>query len=168
MALQDLQDFFDPSFHMPIMGKVYVVQSPDAATGVKLQRLFTMAASAKMGVALSPEDLASLELDDEEEVETYSLVLGSAYAEMVADKVPFEMVKHAGTTAMMWIGLSREAAEAYWSAGVGEARGPEPQDHKAPAKKKTTPTTRSGRPAASRASSKTKPTRAPRVTPSTS
>lgn len=154
MAFGELSEFFDPTIRLPIKGKVYVIESPDAKTGIHVQRLFNTATSALNGADVSPADLASLELDDDEEKDLYPRVLGAAYAQMIADKVPWEMVKHAGVTALFWIGVSKDAAESFWVSVQGEARRPEPQDRKAPAKKPSqSPGTRSPRPAGSRATS---------------
>jgi hypothetical protein len=157
--LRDLTEFFDPTLRLPMKGKVYVVESPEAGVGIHIQRLFNTATAAFAGAELSTEDLAALELDDAEEQDLYPRVLGATYREMVDDGLPWVWIKHAGTTALMWIGLGIEAAENFWEeAPQGEARRPVPQDRKAPAKKASPKTgTRSRRPAASRATSKTTP-----------
>lgn len=168
MAFQDLAEFFDPTLQLPMRGKTYVVESPDATTGVHVQRLFSTATTVIAGGDVSEKDLAAIELDDDEEKELYPRVLGTAYGEMVEDKIPWVWIKHAGTTALMWIGVGVEAAEKFWSeAPSGEARRPATQDHKAPAKKaSSTRGTRSPRKAASPATSKTSPD--PLETPSAS
>jgi len=135
VGFKDLEDFLDPTLVLPIRGKKYVVPSPPADLGLRVQRLVALGNAAANGLDLSPEDLASIDLDDDEERDLLPRLLGSAYGEMVADGLPWEWVKHAGTTALMWVGLGYEAAEAFWSSAVGEARRPVPQDHKAPAPK---------------------------------
>lgn len=120
-------------------GKVYVID-PDAAAGIYCQKLFNTATAALAGADLTPEDIASLELDDEAEKNLYPKVLGPAYAEMFADGIPWVWIKHAGTTALMWLGLGMPAAESFWAAAPqGEARRPATQDRKSPAKKSTRP-----------------------------
>jgi hypothetical protein len=133
--MRDLDEFFDPSLRLPIRGKTYVVESPDAKTGLRVQRLLTTGVVAAAGGEVSQEDLDSLELDDKAELDLYLGLLGSTYDEMVADGLPWEMIKHAGGTAMMWVAFGIEAAERFWEDGApsGEASRPEPQDHKAPA-----------------------------------
>lgn len=126
MGFRELDEFFDPTLRLPIRGKVYVIKSVDAKTGIRLQRLFTVGAQAVAGAEVSSEQLASLELDDSEEFELYQTVLGDAYDEMIADELPWDIIRHAGTTAFMWAAGNRQAAEDFW-ASPGEAR-PVPQD----------------------------------------
>ena len=133
--MRDLDEFFDPTLRLPIRGKVYVVASPDAKTGLRVQRLMSTGAVAAMGGEVSDADLESLEFDDDEERDLYLRILGPAYDEMLADGLPWEIVQHAGQTALMWVAFGREAAERVWES-VGEAHRPEPQDRKAPAAKK--------------------------------
>lgn len=141
MAFKELDEFFDPTLRLPIRGKVYVVPSPDAKTGLWCQRMLATGELAAAGVELSPEDIEALNLDDGQEKELYRTVLGTAWDELFADGVPWEMVKHAGKTAFIWIASTREAAEACWNSAegdseetLGESRRPTPQDHKAPAR----------------------------------
>lgn len=145
MGFKDLNDFFDPTLPLPIRGKVYVVPSPDAKLGVKVQRLVALGFAANSGVELEEADVASLDLDDAEERDLIPRLLGSAYTEMLDDGIPWEMVKHAGETAIMWIGVGYEAAEAHWENAPGKSRRPTPQDRKAPARKQTTRKTSSTR-----------------------
>lgn len=153
MSFKDLDDFFDPTLRLPIRGKVYVVKSPDAKLGVKVQRLVALGFAAAGGADMSAADLDSLNLDDEQERDLYPRLLGDAYTEMVDDDLPWEWVKHAGSTALMWVGAGIEAAEEFWESAPGEPRRPEPQDHKAPAKKATTRKTSSTRTTSAKAAS---------------
>jgi hypothetical protein len=137
MALRDLDEFFDPTFDLPIRGKVYAVKSPDAATGLLAQRLLVNGLRSAAGEDLSPQDIAALELSDDDERDLYPRILGDCYGQMVKDNIPWEMIKHAALTIFMWVGYNREAAETFWesAASSGESQRPEPQDHKAPARK---------------------------------
>jgi hypothetical protein len=134
--MRDLEDFFDPTLKLPIRGKTYVVPSPDAKTGLRVQRLMTTGAIAAAGGEVSEDDLAALELDDDAERDLYLRLLGSTYDEMIGDGLPWEMIRHAGGTAMMWVAFGTESAERFWES-AGEADRPEPQDRKAPAAKKS-------------------------------
>jgi hypothetical protein len=97
----------------------------DAETGLRLQRLAEVAAQAAkaMETGGSGEALDEVALDDDEEVDLYRDALGTAYAEMLADRVPWPMLKVAGVTAWLDTAVSREAAEAYWNA----AGNPDPE-----------------------------------------
>lgn len=137
MAFKDLDEFFDDTLRLPIGGKTYVIASPDAETGLWCQRMLSTAAVVSGGAQLSEDDVSSLVLDDEQELDLFKRILGPTYDEMVADKVSWERLKHAGTTAFMWAAGNKDTAEEFWlSASPGKEMRPTPQDHKAPAKKK--------------------------------
>lgn len=159
MPFADLQEFFDPTLRLPIGGKEYVVPSPDAKTGVWCQRLLTTGVFAASGAEVTDSDLAAIQLDDDQERNLYQRVLGAAFEEMVADGVPWEMVRHAGATAFMWVASGREAAEECWAAPMGEARRPA---RRTSAKKK------SARPASRGSSSRTATPASPTGSPTSS
>jgi hypothetical protein len=138
MVLQDLDELIDPVLRLPIHGKTYEVRSPSAELGIKLERLFQSAIAQSAGVSAS--DISDIKLSDDEERNLYKQLLGPVWDEMVVDDLPWVYVKHVGVTALLWVAGGLDAAEAYWSTAPGEAKRPEPQDHKAPANKKTTRT----------------------------
>jgi len=142
--MRDLAEFFDPTLRLPIRGKVYVVESPDAKTGIHVQRLMTTGVLASSGAEVSQDRLDELELDDADEIDLYKRLLGPAYDEMLADGLPWAIVKHAGVTAFMWVAYDRDSAERFWESAAGEAKRPEPQDRKAPAVKKAAKSGRQG------------------------
>jgi len=122
MAFRDLSDVLDTGLPLPYKGKTYLVPPVDAETGLRLQRLTEVAAQA----AKAAEDGLSLDtvaLDDAEEVDLYRDALGTAYDEMLADRVPFDVLKVAAVTVWLNTTVSREAAEAYWNA----AGAPDPE-----------------------------------------
>jgi hypothetical protein len=86
----------------------------DAETGLRLQRLAEVAAQAAKAAEIG-EPLDTVALDDDAEVDLYRDALGTAYDEMLADRVPWPMLKVAGVTAWLDAAVSREAAEAYWN-----------------------------------------------------
>lgn len=124
--MRDLEEFFDPTLRLPIRGKTYVVRSPSAAVGLRAQRLMATGVAAVNGVELSAEDVKGLELDDDQERELMPQVLGDVYDEMLADGLPWHWIRHAGTTAFMWIASGREAAERFWEEPPGEHEPPVP------------------------------------------
>jgi hypothetical protein len=122
MAFRDLSEVLDAGLSLPYKGKTYTVPPVDAETGLRLQRLAEIAAQ----VAKAAENGAPLDevaLDDDAEVDLYRDALGTAYEEMLADRVPWPMLKVAGVTAWLDTAVSREAAEAYWNA----AGAPDPE-----------------------------------------
>lgn len=131
----DLDEFFDPSLHLPVRGKTYTIQPVDGKTGVWVQRLFQLGAKAAGGQVLDPEALASLQLDDDQERDAFSRVLGDTLEEMLADKVGWEDIKLVGTTALIWVASDTDTAATFWNNGgdTPKAR-KQPQDRKAGAK----------------------------------
>lgn len=139
MSFADLDEFFDDTLKLPIGGKMYTIRSVDAETGLWCQRMMESAAVVSAGAQLSEGDVDGLILDDDQERDLFRRVLGATYDEMIADKVSWERLKHAGTTAFMWAAGNKETAEDYWLSGgavPGKAPRPAPQDRKAPAKPK--------------------------------
>lgn len=117
MSFRDLDEFFRSELRLPIRGREYVVPSPDAETGLWAQRLMATASKAADGKEVSDEQARSLDLSDDEERGLYGKLLGPAFDEMVADKIPWEHVKHAGMTALIWTAGNTEAAEQFWNSG---------------------------------------------------
>lgn len=99
-------------------GKTYRVPPPNAQTGLWLSTLAELGTVAASGGNLSAQDVADLTLDDDEEKPFYRRVLGPAYDEMVADKVPVEFVTRAFLTALADFQTGREMAEVTWEAGL--------------------------------------------------
>lgn len=131
MSFRDFDEFIDSRLRLPIRGKTYVIESPDAKTGMWIQEAVTLAARVKAGDAVGAGDLASLELDDDQEKDLYKRVLGPVHAQMVDDGVPWEALKRAGITALIWVAGDTETAEQYWnSGGDPKAAAKAPQDHK--------------------------------------
>lgn len=137
MSFKDLQEYVEPWIDLPIGGKSYRIDSVDAETGIYCQQVLELGFAAKRGDELSEDDLSSLSLDDDEERDFNRRLLGPAYDEMIADRVPWEFVKHAARTVFAWTVQDRATAEAVWMAGGSpEGRRPAPQDRR-PAKKAT-------------------------------
>jgi hypothetical protein len=132
---KDLAELLDPRLPLPIRGKIYHVESPDVKTGLRAQATVAIASKVRAGEAVTPEDVASLHLDDAEEKEFTQNMLGASFDEMQADGLPWEYVRHAAKTVFMWLVSDRDEAAKVWS-NLGNASRPVPQDRKAPAKKK--------------------------------
>jgi hypothetical protein len=122
MAFKDLGDLLDAGLSLPYQGKTYLVPPVDAETGLRFQRLAEVAAQAAQAAEAGQVFEAEL-LDDAGEVDLYRDALGPAYDAMIADRVPWPMLKVAAVTAWLDAAVSREAAEAYWNA----AGAPDPE-----------------------------------------
>lgn len=155
---QDLTEVLDPFLPLPINGKVYRVPSPSIKIGLRAQATVALAAKVKQGQNVMPEDIAALQLDDDEELEFNKVLLGPCFDEMQADDVSWEYVRHAAKTVFMWLVSDRDAAAKVWANRGNDSR-PQPQDRKAPAKK-AAPRKKAGgtKKATSRSSSSSRPT----------
>lgn len=134
MSFRDLDEFLDHTLSLPVRGKTYVIESPDAETGLWCQEVISIGVRASQGQPIDADVLARLQLDDEEEAAAFKRILGDAYDEMVADGVPWEYVKHCFATAMVWAAGDTERAEMVWSASDPKAQAKQPADRKPPAK----------------------------------
>ncbi|QXJ40748.1 hypothetical protein [Curtobacterium phage Parvaparticeps] len=136
-------------------GKEYKVASPDAQTGLTLTALTNLGMRAASGETLTPDDGKELVLDDDDERDLYDRVLGDTYAELKADNVPWVSIQRLGQYAMIYFGMSAQAATEALSKGVllGEAARPNR------AQRRKTPKTPADR-QASAGSKKPKKTRA--------
>jgi hypothetical protein len=122
VAFQDLGDLLDAGLSLPYKGKTYLIPPVDAETGLRFQRLAEVAAQLAHA-AETGQELEAEVLDDAGEVDLYRDALGPAYDAMIADRVPWPMLKTAAVTAWLDAAVSREAAEAYWNA----AGAPDPE-----------------------------------------
>lgn len=107
----DLDTFFDASLPLPIGGKTYKVPSPPGETGLKIQRW----SEALVKDVKDRDDSDRQVMTDAQEMDFYAEVLGSAYAEMRADGVQWEKIKHSALTAMRWIVNGEDSAVRYWA-----------------------------------------------------
>lgn len=138
MGFKELNDVFDSSMPLPINGKVYRVPATDATTGLWLTSITNITAR-RMSVPegeeppdLTDTEIASLQLDDDEEFDFMQRLLGPAMAEMQADGVDWEKIKLAGQTATIRAMSGDEAAETFWNNG-----GLNPKARKQPTDRKT-------------------------------
>jgi hypothetical protein len=96
VAYKDLDTFFDPDLHLPIKGATYTVPAPTYDTAQQMRAAATDGASPVTQIADA--------LD----------ALGAAREQMIADRVPWPMILHAGRTAILHFGVSPDIAEVHW------------------------------------------------------
>lgn len=133
-----LESFLDDTITLPIQGKQYVVKSPDSEIGLWVIKMREIVRATARGVQLDAADVEFMnsysELNDEAALQ--HRILGDAFDQMLADKVPWEYVKVATGTAMAWIAEDRAAAEKFWANAAPKASAlAAPQDRKPPARK---------------------------------
>lgn len=155
-TMRDLRDFYDPSFKLPIGGKTYTIESPNADEGLRIRMLFSdpntqytnddqIAEIAKlMGATWVPKLVKIPALDplsgepafddDGKPLETdadWGDYQGGVWGEMRDDGISWPEIVHAGTTALIHYGQGAMLAELYWENGMGDLPGnqlpPEPE-----------------------------------------
>lgn len=116
MALKDLDTFFDPDLHLPILGKSYRIAAPAWEYAKHLRAI--VGNDGLPPVEQIDEALTVLgahpetgELDDLPTGEWS----GGAFTDMVADGVPWPMILHAGRTAIIHFGFNPDMAEIHWA-----------------------------------------------------
>lgn len=103
MPLKAYEEFAKEPLGFPIAGKVYTVPALGFTDGILLQRI------------VAGEQTAFTDAPVED---GWKLVLGSAFDDMVTDKVPMEAIARAGFAAMADFQFGREAAERVWESGL--------------------------------------------------
>lgn len=92
-------------------GKLYVVPSPDAETGMRLTALADVARKQQQGVKVSERDAARLHISDDEEREFAQQVMGSCYDEMVRDGVSWVIIQRVMNYAYIYFSMGKDTAD---------------------------------------------------------
>lgn len=167
MGIHDLSGYLDDDgLDIPIDGRVYRVPSPDHTTGLRLTAMVNLGVSFAAGAKLDEKDVQRLDLDDDQEREFLPMVLGSAYAEMVAGGVSWVRIQRVGRYALLYFTLGPEAA-ADAAAGpqvapggaAGEAPAPNRKARRASSKESSATATSSTRSRGSSAGTTSRPSR---------
>jgi len=101
--MKSWEDIAPEPLTFPIRGKSYTVPELSYTAMLTIQKV-------KAGEA---SELDGMDADD-----TWRLVMGDAWDQMVADNVPAEAIGRAGLAALAFFEVGREAAEAIWENGV--------------------------------------------------
>jgi hypothetical protein len=113
----DLSDVLGGSLlELPVAGRTFVVPSPPALVGLRLQRVFAAANTPKKQRTQAQTDL--LARDEEEFMRD---ALGPAFDEMAEAGVTLDMLKHAAYAAYFAVVSGVETARRYWERPLGEA-----------------------------------------------
>lgn len=91
-------------------GKVYLIPSPDAETGLRLAGLANVAARVAGGGEADEEEVESLILSDTEERTFIQQVLGDAYQTMMDDGVSWVAIQRISQYAFAYFAVSPSAA----------------------------------------------------------
>jgi len=127
MTYADLTDFLDDSgLHVTIRGKDYLIPSPDAETGLKLQALAQIGAKVQQGVQVPEGELKSIQLDDDDERKFTDMVLGSSLEQFKADGLDWVQLSRLAQYAFTHFALSPETARKALEAGVYTGKGQAP------------------------------------------
>lgn len=126
MAFGDLNEFFDDQLHLPIGGVTYDIPSPDYELGLWVTAMVSAGIDLQNGLTGTKEGTAKLPQlrfegdeydDDSQESKLYQRLLGDAWPKLRADGVSWPKIKHVAMTAIVWIAIGAEQAEAIWNAG---------------------------------------------------
>lgn len=119
MTFVDLTDFLDDDgLHVTVRGKEYLIPSPDADTGMRLNAIATIGAAVQSGKTVPESQLKSLELNDDEERNFTEQVLGSALEELRADGFSWVQLSRMAQYAFTHFAISPETARKGLAAGV--------------------------------------------------
>ena len=105
-------------------GKAYKVPSPDGVTGARMVALAGIAAKKNADIEVTAADLDKLNLNDQQETEFMEQVLGTAYAEMIADGVSWQRISRLGQYAFVFITQGEQAATDAAKAGIFSGKAP--------------------------------------------
>lgn len=95
----------------------YRIESPSGRDGLKIEAITQAAVTLVQG----GEDIDTELLDDDEERDTFKLLLGDVYETMLKDGVKWVWLRHSALTVLMWVNSGLNTAEQYWaSAGDPE------------------------------------------------
>jgi hypothetical protein len=134
--LTGLGQYFSPGLELSVPDASgtehdYVVPLASAELGLWCQQLAEV--SGRIHAASTPAEIQ--EIVDRIEQEMPRLdgnktlaqrVLGDAYDQMTADRIPHAYVQYCGNTAYAWIVGGEEAAERYWTSGGRPGEAPSP------------------------------------------
>lgn len=128
MPLRDLSAYLDDdALDIPVDGRTYRIESPDAETGLRLTAMATLGGKIADGDAeVSADELESLQLDDGQEQDFTRMVLGKTLDEMVADGVTWVKIQRVTRYAFLYFAMSPEAADQAASKGVLQGEGAAP------------------------------------------
>lgn len=113
----DVTELLEPWLDLPIRGKTYRFDAVDIETGLWCTEIHRIATIQRAGGELTEADAQRLHLDDDEERDFVERLLGDTYAQVVADKVPWEYVKLVSRVMFTWTIYNREQALELWERG---------------------------------------------------
>lgn len=124
-TFSDLDEYFSPGLTLTVQGREYVLPLPSAELGLWCRRIAQSV--GEITGAATDEELA--EATDRVTARRDSLpelpgdltfeerILGPAYHQMVADRVPDPYIQFCAQTGYFWIVSGEDAAARYWTAG---------------------------------------------------
>ena len=147
MPFVDLSEFLTEN-DLTLQGlgpRDYVVPAPDAETGLKYSALSNIAVRAQKGEKISEQDLRALALDDAEEREFVTQMLGAEVVEqMREDKLPWPALVRSAQYVFTHFAVSADAAAKAKTAGAFSGKATAPTNR---AGRRATTVTKSARPA---------------------
>lgn len=122
-------------------GRDYTFASPDIDTGLRIAALaeqgVRVARVLQAGEDVTEADVRGLQLDDDQEVDLYRLVMGDTYRELQADGVSWVRMQRLGRYLFLLYGMGEEAATMAVDR-AGEAPRPPRRERRAKSKRTST------------------------------
>lgn len=127
MAIKDLSSYLDDDkLEFPIGDKTYIVESPDAKTGLWLASLANVGVKAAGDGKVTDAELERLVLDDDEERDFAQQVLGKTYDELIYDGVPWVKIQKLIRYCFVAFAIGVEAADEALKNGTLSGEAPAP------------------------------------------
>jgi hypothetical protein len=127
MAVKDLSSYLDDdALEIPIDGKTYRVESPDAKTGLFLASLANIGVNAASGGQVTEADLEKLDLDDVAERDFMKMVLGDTLDELIFDGVKWTKIQRLSRYCFIAFAIGEEAADEALKNGTLSGEAPAP------------------------------------------
>lgn len=142
VALPDAEEAWeqleeDQPLEVTYQGRTFAIPPADAITGRRASLHVNVSTRVLSGHQLGDKQREQI-LSDAEEEDLYAALLGPLWDELMqpGSGVSWSVVKHLGTTALVWAAYDRASAARYWRDGIAPKaqltpRPPrQPQDHK--------------------------------------
>lgn len=127
----EIAEYFSPGLVLTVLGKEYTVPLPSAELGLWCRAVAAL--TGELSGSSTPEEMQAAvakveklpKLEGDEDLTLSQRMLGTAYADLVADKVKDPYVEFCAATAYIWVISGEEQAARYWQQG-GRPEAPRP------------------------------------------
>lgn len=127
MAFRDLDEYLgDGALRLPVAGRTWVIPSPSAEDGLRMQAQLSVVMTAVAGGQPSEADAAVL--DDAQELDLYQRALSPEVFAQMRTELTWAQLSRCGITAFLFWAAGEQQAMRFWEGGdSGEAAAPRPR-----------------------------------------